>query len=314
VVAAANDTAAPPRNTVLADFLDTARRRPDAVAIVEDGLTTTYGELLRAATGVRNLVRDTLGEVRGAAVGLAERRGAALAACVLGVWAAGAAYLPLDPDHPADRLAFELDDVGCRLVLGDQLPAACRGDRLCVPVPDPADTALTDGTRPDDLAYVIYTSGSTGRPKGVELTHANLANVVGHFADEVDPGAAMLWLTTFAFDISALELCLPLATGGRVVVAPDEARTDPARLLALVDANDVSVVQATPTTWHQVAPHAAGRLAGRTVFCGGEALSPSLAEQLVATGCRLINVYGPTETTIWSTSAEITGGPVVVGR
>ena len=319
VVARANATARPAAGTVLERCL--AAADPASPAIVDDGTATSYARLWRRAAAVRDVVRGTLGQdARGAVVGVAGPRGAGLAAAVLGVWAAGAAYLPLEPDHPVERLAFELDDAGCRLVLdGDRLPEPCRDGRTCVPVPDSAEASLVDDPPvldQADLAYVIYTSGSTGRPKGVELTHGNLANVVDHFATDlaVPPGTGMLWLTTFAFDISALELCLPLAVGGRVITAPDEARTDPTRLLSLVEGHDATVVQATPTTWRLVAPHAAGRLAGRTVLCGGEPLSPVLAEQLVATGARVVNVYGPTETTIWSTAADIHDDHVTVGR
>jgi amino acid adenylation domain-containing protein len=324
LLAEANDTATrlPGPATVLAAFAERAAAVPDAVAVIDDGLPTTYRQLARAATMVRDRIVAELGDANGAVVALAGPRGAGLAAAALGVWAAGAAYLPLDPDHPADRLGFELDDADCRLIIdGDRLPAACRNGRTCLSTEPPAATVGTgpsfvDESGPDDVAYVIYTSGSTGRPKGVRLSHANLANVVGHFAAGLDvtAGTGMIWLTTFAFDISALELWLPLTRGGRVVTAPDEARTDPARLLALATAHDVAVLQATPTTWRLVARDAcATGLAGRTVLCGGEPLSPALARELLATGCRLINVYGPTETTIWSTSAELVDDAITVG-
>jgi amino acid adenylation domain-containing protein len=172
---------------------------------------------------------------------------------------------------------------------------------------------------PDDLAYLIYTSGSTGRPKGVRLTHRNLANVVRHFADELGAGAdtSMLWLTTFAFDISALEMCLPLAVGGRLVIGPDAVRADARRLLELVERAGVDLIQATPTTWRLVMPAAGDRLAGRTLLCGGEPMPPSLARALRDGGGRAYNVYGPTETTIWSTVADLSDedtARVTVGR
>jgi acyl-coenzyme A synthetase/AMP-(fatty) acid ligase len=163
---------------------------------------------------------------------------------------------------------------------------------------------------------VIYTSGSTGRPKGVAITHHNLVNLVRHFENTLEFGTrdAGLWLTSFAFDISALELFLPLTVGGRVVVAPDRARADAGVIVDLVRRHHVSVVQATPTTWASATPEA-GALAGTRVLCGGEPLSESLATELLASGCRLFNVYGPTETTIWSTVAEqVADGPVTIGR
>ncbi|MFI5957608.1 amino acid adenylation domain-containing protein [Cryptosporangium sp. NPDC051539] len=323
VIADANRTERtwPLPHTVVGTIGAAARARADAVAVRHDGRSTTYGELFAAAWAVRETVlRHSTGP--DPIVGLAGRRGAGLAAAVLGVWSAGAAYLPIDPGQPARRIAAQLADVDCRLVLGaDELAPECREGRRCLPLPDLSSPGEYREPPPEPLpggaAYVIYTSGSTGRPKGVRLTHANLLNVVRHFAAELDADrtTSMTWLTTFAFDISVLELVLPLTVGGRVVVAGDDAPAHPARLLELIERERVSIVQATPTTWRLTAPGAAGRLAGRTLLCGGEPLTPALARDLLATGARVVNVYGPTETTIWSTAAEITSDArITVGR
>jgi amino acid adenylation domain-containing protein len=299
---------------------EAAARRPSAVAVVDAAATVTYAGLLSTAAAVRDdLLRQGCGP--GEVVAIAAPRGAGVAAAVLGVWATGAAYLPLDPDHPAPRLAYQLADSGCRWVIGDDLPAECRAGRTVLPVPRAGGDAVTavpypTVRSPEDPAYLIYTSGSTGQPTGVVLSHRNLANVVRHFATRLPVGAedSTLWLTTFAFDISALELFLPLVAGGRVVLCPDELRAQPQRLIELVERADVSIVQATPTTWRLAAPHARGRLTGRTVLCGGEPMSAALARQLRATGARVLNVYGPTETTIWSTVAEVPDtGEVTIG-
>lgn len=292
------------------------RSTPDAVAVVDGGRELTYGQLWAAA--VRNRERlAAAGLGRGDVVAVAASRGAELAAATLGVWLAGAAYLPIDPDHPEQRIAYQLSDSGARAVLlGPDVELAAgpgvfvapmatvgeAGEAPAVPVA-PVDLS--------DLAYLIYTSGSTGLPKGTLLTHGNLANLVEHFREELGAGAgeSTLWLTTFTFDISALELFLPLVTGGRLVVAPDEARTDGAVLANLLTSYDVGIVQATPTTWRLVVEAAAPVLAGRRVLCGGEPLPVALARALAATGCVPRNVYGPTETTIWSTSGLV--GPDV---
>jgi amino acid adenylation domain-containing protein len=328
VVSAANrtDVIWPDEASVLELVSRVASSTPDAVAIVENGVSTTYRQLFAAAGKVSEEIRAHCPE-SGAVVAIAAPRGAGTAAAVLGVWLAGAVYLPLDPEHPAERLVYQLDDAGCQLVLGGAgLPVECATGRRFLPVPvlpvpvmpEPGDA--DGGPRPVDPgpaapAYLIYTSGSTGRPKGVVLSHANLANVVRHFgrALTVTQADSMAWLTTFAFDISALELFLPLAHGGRVIVAPDEARTDPDLFVSLIETHDVSIVQATPTTWRLVAPAARGKLTGRWALCGGEPLPAALALRLRETGARVVNVYGPTETTIWSTSAEVTGGEITVG-
>ncbi|GAA3728991.1 hypothetical protein GCM10022225_07970 [Plantactinospora mayteni] len=322
LVADANRTAVawPEPGTVLGMVDAVARRHPAATAVVEGGRPVTYAQLLRAGAATAGKLAD-LGAGPGSVVAIAAPRGAPVAAAALGVWAAGAAYLPLDPDHPPARLVEQLTDADCRVVIGDP-PEGCAAGRTVLPVPAFGKLTSLDrlptfsGLDPEAPAYLIYTSGSTGRPKGVVLTHRNLANVVRHFATELDMDSttSMMWLTTFAFDISALELFLPLSVGGRVVVAADELRASPDALVELIDDADVSAVQATPTTWRLAAPAAKGRLVGRTVLCGGEPLSAPLAEQLHATGARVLNVYGPTETTIWSTAAELSpAGPVTIG-
>ncbi|MFL6123335.1 non-ribosomal peptide synthetase [Actinophytocola sp.] len=319
VVTEANATAGswPPPHTV--PGMAFAAGEPDAVAVTCDGRPTTYAQLWAAAAAVRTAVRGHGGGV----VAIAAPRGAGVVAAVLGVWSAGASYLPMDPDHPAALLAHQLDDAGCDLVLGGaDLPESVRAGRACLPVPDPSTmTGVVEAPpepAPDSDAYLIFTSGSTGLPKGVRITHRNLANVVRHFAADLalGPSAAVAWLTTFAFDISALELCLPLAVGGRLVVASDAMRASPGPLLDLVERESVTMVQATPTTWRLLAPVAAGRLRDRVVLCGGEPLTGPLAEALLATGARVYNVYGPTETTIWSTSAALSDpdAPITVGR
>ncbi|MCP2170201.1 non-ribosomal peptide synthetase [Goodfellowiella coeruleoviolacea] len=329
-IAAANATARPVSPpTVLAAVAAAVAASPAAVAVVDGERQVSYQRLWDAALAVRDLLAGCgvarSGVAPRAVVAVLAPRGPELAAAVLGVWLAGAAYLPLDPDHPEQRLTHQLTDAGARVVLaaaGLSVPASQERTVLTLPGVDEARPRAdldTTAAHPDGCAYLIYTSGSTGRPKGTLVSHASLANLVAHFADELDvTGAdAVLWLTTFTFDISALELLLPLVRGGRLVVAPDEARVDGRALRELVRRHAVGIVQATPTTWRCVLDEVADELAGRRVLCGGEPLPPALARRLVATGCQLRNVYGPTETTIWSTCARVdgvVGERVAVGR
>ncbi|MEH1015823.1 amino acid adenylation domain-containing protein [Micromonospora sp. CPCC 206060] len=301
-------------DTVAERIVARAAHDPDATAVADGDRRVSYRELLDRAAAVRDLLRaHRVGP--GDLVALALGRSVELAAAVLGVWAAGAGYLPLAPGPPAGRLAYQVDDAGARVVLtiGDT-PAGWSA----VPVlPVPADGAaaagpLLDGpVAPDACAYAIYTSGSTGRPKAVVVTHRNLLNLVCDFTDRLGPGAArtVLWSTAATFDISALELLLPLLNGGTVVVAPDGALLRPRDLLELIVHRDVSLVQATPTAWRMLAPEAGDELTGRVLLCGGEPMPATLARRLRALGGRVYNVYGPTETTIWSTVAELDGDP-----
>jgi amino acid adenylation domain-containing protein len=288
---------------------------PAPAALVEaTGAVRDRGWLAGRAAIIREHLAGS-GVGAGDVVALAVPRGGDLAAAVLAVWSLRAAYQPVDPSQPAARLAAQLDDARAKVVVHaadlDRLPAA-----------GASTVELLDGlagSEGDDLAYVIFTSGSTGRPKGVEVTHAGLANLVRFFAGHLGlrGDERVLWLTTFGFDISALELLLPLCHAGPAVVAPPEAQTDPRLLLELVTRHDVAVVQTTPTIWRLVAGRLGDELSGRTVLCGGEPLSATLAARLLRAGCRLFNVYGPTETTIWSTVAEVGPGvtdPVGVGR
>ncbi|WP_433414407.1 amino acid adenylation domain-containing protein [Microtetraspora malaysiensis] len=312
------DVLSPQDRALLDRINDTHRTWPDtlldrivpgsAVAVREGSRETGYDELLGRAAAVRHLLREQ-GVRPGDLVALALDRSAELVAAVLGVWQAGAAFLPLDTRQPESRLAYQVSDSGARLVIAEGTP----GWAGATPVVRMPDTRMEpEPPEPGDIAYVIYTSGSTGRPKGVQVTHGNLTNLVLDFADRLGAPTSVLWSTTTSFDISWLELLLPLASGGIVVVASDEDQLNPARFLQLM--TGVEVVQATPTAWRLIAPEAVRELAGRTVLCGGEPMPAALARDLLGLGCRLFNVYGPTETTIWSTAAELRAAdPVTAG-
>ncbi|MFE0464498.1 non-ribosomal peptide synthetase, partial [Kitasatospora sp. NPDC058965] len=245
----------------------------------------------------------------GSVVAVLAERGPAALVGLLATLRAGAAYLPLDPTHPVERLTELLADARVDLALADRVldgiaarplpdPAAAPGAARCTrPYPTPADRA-----------YVLYTSGSTGRPKGVEIEHAALTNLLLDFRDRLAAAPEHRWLALTAptFDIAALELYLPLISGGRVVFAPPAARADGREVVELIEREGISHLQATPSGWQLLLDAGLGEVPVGLV--GGEALPPALAERLLARTGRLLNVYGPTETTVWSTAAELTGG------
>lgn len=311
VIEAANDTARAfdPPNVVEAvrrHALDT----PDAVAVRQGDASVTYAGLWRSAVRVRDLlVASEVGP--GDVVALAAARSASLTAAVLGTWLAGAAYLPVDPEHPAHRVAYLLSDSGAKVVLTDRdLSWPVDEDVVALTLPPVAEAAadlpeidVPSRIDPGSPAYLIYTSGSTGRPKGAVIPHRAVSNIAADYTVRLRATArdATLWMTTFAFDMANLEHYVPLYSGGHIVVAPDEARTDGAVLRDLLERHDPGIVQATPTTVRLVLDQVADRLAGRRVVIGAEPVPVPLAERLLATGCEVHHAYGPTETTTWCT-------------
>jgi amino acid adenylation domain-containing protein len=258
-------------------------------------------------------------------VGLCVERSAEMAVALLAILKAGGAYVPLDPSLPAERLGLILEDSGVPLLLTEEPllgalpPHAARVLRL----DDPAITRqsakpLERILEAEGLAYVLYTSGSTGKPKGVGLPHRAVVNFLRAMAER--PGVratdVVPALTTLSFDIAGLEIYLPLAVGGRIEVLGREEAADGGRLAARLAEIGASVVQATPATWRLLVDEGWQGIPGLKVLCGGEALPRDLAEGLLARGAELWNVYGPTETAIWSAAGEVAsgGGPVPLGR
>ena len=305
---------------------DRARETPDAVAVVYEGECLTYGELEARANRLGRHLGE-LGVGRETLVGICVERSADMLVGLLGILKAGAAYVPIDPTYPAARQEFMLTNSEAPVVVTQESLLEQLPPHDCVTVcldrdwpaihrlsPDPLDVALD----PEELAYVIYTSGSTGTPKGVEIPHRALVNFMSTMSEQpgLDAEDVLLAVTTLSFDIAGLELWLPLVVGARVVVAPTAAVADPRALAALLAANDVTVMQATPTTWRMLVDAGWEGRPCLKALCGGEALPLAVADELVARGLELWNMYGPTETTIWSTIARIEdqGGPLTIGR
>jgi amino acid adenylation domain-containing protein len=301
---------------------------PKAVAVIADGAALSYEELDRSANQLARHLLDRIGAgdtASGRIVGISLRRSADMLIALLATLKAGCAYLPLDPAHPAARRAYALADAQVIALITDHGgPAAASAN--CVVI-DPgseaaairacASTSPAIRRRPEDLAYVIYTSGSTGRPKGVEISHASAVNLLRAMA--VRPGLShgdvLLAVTTVSFDIAALELFLPLSVGATVVIATDEDTTDGFRLMQLIAGSGTTVMQATPATWRLLLEAGFRPAQGFRMMSGGEGLPRELANRLLEGGAELWNMYGPTETTIWSSCARILAddGPIGVG-
>ncbi|ATB48688.1 non-ribosomal peptide synthetase [Corallococcus macrosporus] len=318
-----NDTAVdlPLPDSLHGLFEQQVARRPDATAARFESRAVTYRELDEQANRLANRLRQ-LGVEPGHRVGIFLERSLELLVGLLGILKAGAAYVPLDPLYPPDRLAHILDDSGVSLLLTEpalaaQVPAY-HGKRMLL-----AEAAGAPATRPQvtlagsNLAYVLYTSGSTGRPKGVAVPHAAVVNFMASMqrAPGMTEQDTLFAVTTVAFDISVLELFLPLSVGGGVVIASRETAVDGTRLLRALAESGASVMQATPSTWRMLLTLGWTGSPSLKLLCGGEALPSELVEPLCARGASLWNMYGPTETTIWSTTARLEpGGRLTLGR
>jgi len=288
---------------------------PERTALLCGDEELSYAELNARANRLARELRN-LGVNGETAVGICLERGANLPVALLAVWKAGGAYVPLDPDYPVGRIAFALADSGGALLLTQQSLRARLPEteaRLLL-VDEARPTAVDDDTPaetpgdPGQLAYVIYTSGSTGRPKGVQVAHRSIVNFLHAMARE--PGLKetdrLLAVTTVSFDIAGLELYLPLIRGASVVLATRSETIDANALIALMRRHAVTVMQATPATWKMLL--AAGWNEPKIrVWCGGEALPAILARDLAPCALEIWNLYGPTETTIWSAARRVTG-------
>lgn len=318
-----NDTARTPEPFLLPEAIkQQARARPEATALRFGDRRVSYAELDARADAIAAALRAA-GLGRGALVALCLDRSPDMVAALLGVHRAGAAYLPLDPEFPPARLDYIINDAGAAALLtearlADKLPGCSLPRILVDDIPDELVDEPAPTTGPDDLAYVLYTSGSTGNPKGVEISHGALINLLVAMRDRPGFGAddALLAVTTLSFDIAALELFLPLLTGGELIIAPRGVVTDPRQLAELIGEAKPSVMQATPATWRALVEAGWRGSPGLRILCGGEALPRDLADELLTRADEVWNMYGPTETTIWSTVGRVTReeGPVSIGR
>lgn len=314
-------------------FVEQMGRTPHAVAVVQDGHELTYRELNARSNCLAHHLRG-LGVKPDDRVAICAGRGVELVVALLAVLKAGGAYVPMDPTFPISRLADMLADCAPRAILSDadtmRILAGHAGD---LPLVDLANEALWTerpggnirraaiGLRPENLAYVIYTSGSTGRPKGVMVEHRSLVNLLTSMSELVGMhrGDRLLSVTTVAFDIAGLELLMPLLVGARVVIADRQTSSDPRRIMDLLLREQITVLQATPATWRALIESGWTGEPRLRALCGGEALTADLADQLFRRTSACWNVYGPTETTIWSSAHCINApahpSPVVpIGR
>ncbi|MHA6200181.1 non-ribosomal peptide synthetase DhbF [Bacillus subtilis] len=322
VISKWNETAKSEKLVSLQDMFEKqAVLTPERIALMCDDIQVNYRKLNEEANRLaRLLIEKGIGPEQ--FVALALPRSPEMVASMLGVLKTGAAYLPLDPEFPADRISYMLEDAKPSCIITTEEIAASLPDNLAVPElvldqavtqeiikrysPENPDVSVSL----DHPAYIIYTSGSTGRPKGVVVTQKSLSNFLLSMQEAFSLGEEdrLLAVTTVAFDISALELYLPLISGAQIVIAKKETIREPQALAQMIENFDINIMQATPTLWHALVTSEPEKLRGLRVLVGGEALPSGLLQALQDLHCSVTNLYGPTETTIWSAAAFLEEG------
>lgn len=293
-----------------------AKQTPDRIAIRFNGTEITYRELDERSDHLAGYLQKHAGAGPDVLVGVCLDRSIEMVVALLAVLKSGAAYVPLDPAYPADRIAYILHDAKAAAIITDSglherpdelpAPAICL-DQLSQSISKCEwDESAVQSTS-EHLAYVIYTSGSTGKPKGVQVEHRAAVNFLQSMKRK--PGLTkhdvLLAVTTISFDIAVLELYLPLITGATVVLAPRETIIDAQAIQQAIAEQSISVMQATPATWRMMLRTGWQGSPSLKVLCGGEPLPTELAKELLPRCGELWNMYGPTETTVWSTCSHV---------
>ena len=305
-----------------------ARRTPESLAVISDEATLTYYELNNKADQLAFALRQ-LGVVPDSLVGVALDRTADLLITFLGIMKAGGAYIPLDPQGPPERFAYMLRNSKAPILatqrhLAREIPGY---QGAIFFIDDAIGNSILDTDQAEiphltcaqsNLAYVIFTSGSTGQPKGVEIEQRSLINFLHSMSRKlaVNNTDIFLAVTPVTFDIAALELFLPLTIGAPVILVSGEEARDGQRLKERLETSGATVMQATPGTWRMLLRAGWQGNKHLKILCGGEALTRELAEELLTRSQEVWNLYGPTETTIWSTVEKVRSGngPVSIGR
>lgn len=307
-------------------FQAAVKKYPDSVAIEFNNQLITYHELNKRSDVFSNYMKS-MGVHPGSLVGVYLERSVDMVVALLGILKAGGAYVPIDPEYPQERIGYMIDNAGVAIVVTQSnLDTFFINDSINLFYIDNMnfDSGNVDVPEswnppaPDDLAYVIYTSGSTGKPKGVKVPHRSLVNFM--LSMSMKPGMTnndiLLAVTTLSFDIAGLELYLPLVNGAKVHMVSRETATDGNSLLKTLETAKITMMQATPSTWRMMIEAGWDGSDNLKALCGGETLQVDLAEELIPRCKEVWNMYGPTETTIWSTCYHLIDpkGPILVGR
>jgi amino acid adenylation domain-containing protein len=301
-------------------FEQQVAKTPDAIALIFEEQQLTYQELNQRADSLAYYLQE-IGVKAEVLVGICVERSIEMVVGILAILKAGGAYVPLDPSYPIERIGYMLSDAHVAVLLTQQSlnlkelldkspqqqTKVINFEQIPSAIAQESNHNLTNTVAPNNLAYVIYTSGSTGKPKGVQIEHRTAVNLLTSIAQEpgIDASDTLLSVTTISFDIAVLEIFLPLIVGAKLVVVSRQTAMDGHQLLQALERFQATLMQSTPVTWKILL--AAGWQGSKNLkmFSGGEALSKELAKELVNKGASLWNLYGPTETTIWSSVHQV---------
>src|ERR1044071_6940213 len=300
-----------PQLSLHGSFERQVARTPGAAALVFEDDQLTYAELNQKANQLAHHLR-ALGVKTESRVGVMLERSPEMVISLLGILKAGAAYVPIDPHYPQQRVSFMLTDAEVQVLLttSELAPQTADVPMLCLNREQLGQESTQNPlcvVHPENLSYVIYTSGSTGTPKRVQNPHRQDINFLSFMQQQlrVTERDVLLSVTSLSFDIAVLELFMPLMTGAQVVLLTREQTMDAALLSEQLSASGATLMQATPATWRMLTEFGWKAQAPLKVLCGGEALSREVAHQLAGNGAELWNLYGPTETTVWSLTKRI---------
>lgn len=305
-----------PRNRCTYELFEAqVERTPEALAVISGDQKLTYQQLNWRANQLAHYLR-TLGIGPEKMVGIYLERSTEMVIAVLGVQKSGGAYVPMDPIYPPQRIGYMIEDSQLDVIITQQLLVDSLPEhkaRLILVDDDQQQLAVQPESnldpigKPQSLVYVIFTSGSTGRPKGVQISHQALVNFLVSMQQQpgIQPGDVLASVTTLSFDIVGLELYIPLLNGAQLVMLNADTAADGTALANALAQHNVTILQATPTTWRLLVETGWEGNPALKMLCGGEAWPASLAKQLLKKGGQLWNMYGPTETTIWSSICQV---------
>ena len=315
-----------PKDKCIHQLFETAAENyPRNTAVEFEDKKISYKELDKKANQLaRYLI--SIGVGKESFVGIFLERSIDVVVALLGTLKSGGTYIPLDPAFPRDRLSYMLEDAGIQTLVTQQKYSGWfngfTGNEVLLDtnykiIDKQKKSNLNETISSDSLAYVIYTSGSTGRPKGVQIQHRSLVNFL--ISMQREPGLnesdSLLSVTTLSFDIAGLEIFLPLITGAKLVLVSKETTLDGKALLSEIESGNITIMQATPTTFRLMLAAGWNKKLPLKILCGGEPLPADLAKELLNYGSELWNMYGPTETTVWSTIKKISSAnSITIGK